>query len=343
MSSEFDDIDDGLQRDLQPAAPTAPNGAPDGREAQPEPGAADALPADLDAPLGQPDAPSAPPAANNVFEAAAVQALTGEPNTWTVKQWCKKCAAEVLPVGKGDCPRCHCALRLNFKARRHPVNVLRRDAELAKLVARYRPHTTMVQSTCEMQAGILEQLGTLKPGSTEHDRLVKLSQQLFDVLETSLAGRESHSSRDDEGLSKMPLTALEAARDFLTRQIAGEQLTPFEEGQLSILLAASYGRVTLPADPPDVPEFPAYRSEPDTAIVQPASTSRPVSKPAPSQPAPEPGCGYGCGTLTRCDEIKATRPEAWRALHYFDPSEVKRRNDLKTAEMMAQIGKPSRW
>lgn len=333
----------GSQESSSPAAPTDPHGAPDGRDAPPEPAPTEALPTPADALLGRPDAPSAPPARGNVFEAAAVQALTGEPGAWTVTQWCKKCQADVLPVGKGDCPRCHCALRLNFKARRHPVNVARRDAELAKLAARYRPHTTMVQSTCEMQAGILEQLATLKPGSTEHDRLVKLSQQLFDVLETSLAGRESRTSSDMPGIDLMPLSALNLAMDLLNRRIAGEQLSERELGQLDVLHAAEQGKVLLPPDPANVPDMSAYRSQASAEIVEPRSTSRPVSEPAPAQPPAEPQCGYGCGSLTRCAEIKATRLDTWRLFHQLDPAEIKRRDAEATAEMMHMIGKPSRW
>lgn len=318
--------------------PNAANGAPDGLDARLEPARPDALPAPPDAPLRQPDAPSAPPAANNVFEAAAVQALMGEPNAWTVTQWCKKCQADVLPVGKGECPRCHVALRLNFKARRHPVNVLRRDAELAKLVARYHPTTTMVQSTAEMQAGILEQLSVLKPGTTEHARLVQLSQQLFEVLETSLVSRPSDN--DMRGIDQMPASALHLASDLLERQIAGETLTAFEEGQLSVLLHASHGHVSLPPDPVDVPDIPAYRRQADAEIVEPASTSPAVSEPEPSQSET---CGYGCGSLTRCAEMKATRLDAWRVFHFLDKSEVARRDEEATRIMMQQIGKPSPW
>ena len=54
-------------------------------------------------------------------------------------------------------------------------------------------------------------------------------------------------------------------------------------------------------------------------------------------------CPYGCGTLARCAEIKATRPDAWAALHYSDPEEVKKRDEQATAVMMARIGKPQPW
>lgn len=333
MSSENDETATNLQRTLQPSAPNAPHGTTDGLQARPETATSDALPPSSDAPLRQPDALTAPPVP------PSVQAhLTGEPNAWTVTQWCKKCQADVLPVGKGECPRCHVALRLNFKARRHPVNVLRRDAELAKLTARYRPDTTMVQSTCEMLAGILEQVAALKPGSTEHDRLVKLSQQLFETLETSLASRESHTSSSMPGLENVPTSALMMASDLMQRVADGEVLSEREQGRLDVLHAAMDGTVSLPPDREDVPEFQPYRSESSAAIVAPASTSRPVA--APEQPAPEPTCGYGCGSLTKCAEIKATRLDTWRVLHSLDPEVIRARDEEATEVMKRMVGQP---
>ena len=51
--------------------------------------------------------------------------LMGEPGTLPTV-WCKRCKADVLPEGKGQCPRCGKFIRLNFMARKHPVNMLRR-------------------------------------------------------------------------------------------------------------------------------------------------------------------------------------------------------------------------
>ena len=55
----------------------------------------------------------------------------------------------------------------------------------------------------------------------------------------------------------MPLSALEAARDLLTRQVAGEPLTDRELGQLDVLHASMAGRVRLPPDPAEEPGRPA--------------------------------------------------------------------------------------
>jgi hypothetical protein len=70
-----------------------------------------------------------------------------------------------------------------FLARRHPVNVARRDQIFRKLVADYQPQTTLLRSSCEMLAGILEQLEVIRPGLPEHQRLVQLSQQLGTTIE----------------------------------------------------------------------------------------------------------------------------------------------------------------
>ncbi len=42
----------------------------------------------------------------------------GEPDAQTTPQWCKKCQADVIPRGKGLCPRCGIFLKQNFVARR---------------------------------------------------------------------------------------------------------------------------------------------------------------------------------------------------------------------------------
>ena len=175
MSSEFDDIDAGLQRDLQPAAPSAPNGAPDGRAEPTAPELLASLPA---APLAAPDAPG------DGLPARVQAALTGEPGTLPLT-WCRRCAVEVVPRDKGACPRCGTFLKQNFVARRHPVNRLRRDALLAELVAEYRPTTTMLRSTCAHLAGTLEQLEVMKPGSPDWQRLVQVAQTLGAALEGS--------------------------------------------------------------------------------------------------------------------------------------------------------------
>ena len=99
--------------------------------------------------------------------------------------WCFNCKAEVKPKGKGNCPRCGRVLKGAFLARKHPVNILRRQQLLDRLLADYNPSTTVLRAKCEHLAGVLEQLEVLKAGSQEHKRLVELSEQLGASLEES--------------------------------------------------------------------------------------------------------------------------------------------------------------
>ncbi len=175
--------------------------------------------------------------------------LVGEPDAATDLRWCKKCQGWVRPIGKGRCERCNAFLRLNFSARRHPTNLARREALLAKLTADYRPATTMLLASCEHLAAILEQLETLRPGGPDHQRLVQLSQLLGAALEESRSARASRPSPDADGVAAMPMSALEAARDLLARVAAGDVLSEREQGHLDVLMHATRGRVTLPPDP----------------------------------------------------------------------------------------------
>src|SRR2546422_468738 len=94
-----------------------------------------------------PDAP-----ANESSPPAAVQAaLLGEPDTLPLT-FCRRCKVDVKPEGKGLCPRCGKMLRHNFLARKHPINVLRRDQLRAEIIAEYQPHTLELRDACQYLA-----------------------------------------------------------------------------------------------------------------------------------------------------------------------------------------------
>ncbi|MEQ1757594.1 MAG: hypothetical protein ABL986_04700 [Vicinamibacterales bacterium] len=289
----MNDLENPANRLLAKLGPSNPDGTPDGPVAPPE--AVNALPAPSDALLHQPDVPSVSPAGGHRDGPADLAHLIGEPGTLPAT-WCKQCAAEVLPVGKGRCPRCNTFLRLNFAARKHPVNKMRRQQILDKLVAEYTPQTTMLTATCEHLAGILEQLETMKPGSTDHQRLVQLGQLLGAALEEAKPARPTSSL---PGLASMPVPALELARDLLKRVKAGEALSEFDLGRLDVLRGAMRNELRLT---PDEPESPVYLSETGATIVEPASTSQPISEPSPSPPTPEPTCQYSRQPSARCAE-----------------------------------------
>ena len=119
--------------------------------------------------------------------------------------------------------------------------------------------------------------------------MLKAISETIDRLRAELPPPITRPSQD-AGIAAMPSSALHMAAGLLERQIAGETLTAFEEGQLSVLLHASHGHVLLPPDPVDVPDIPAYRRQADAEIVEPGATSQAVSSPNPhnrhrSQPA----------------------------------------------------------
>src|SRR5258708_22718264 len=159
--------------------------------------------------------PKVVPAESSGLPPAVHAHLTGIPETLAL-HWAPNCKADVLPKGKGYCPRCARMLKGSFLARRHPVNVLRKQQLLNKLTAEYQPRTTMQQATCAHLAGILEQLEVLKPGSPEHQRLVQLSQSLGAALEGSRSSQhvpdaDYDAMTDDELIDRLEQT-LQAAR-----------------------------------------------------------------------------------------------------------------------------------
>jgi hypothetical protein len=222
---------------------------------------------------------------------ATQAALTGEPDTLPVT-WCKRCEVNVTPTGKGQCPRCYSFLKLNFVARRHPINKLRKQQLLDKLVADYHPQTTLARSSCEVLAGILEQLEVLKPGSPDHQRLVQLSQQLGTALDASRSvppyttADFANASPDDvvariEKLLELALLVRDGARGELSRPIP-----PREVAQGATRGAPAAGDTGSPPADSEAPasEAPAPAPEPTSE----APTHAEATPPTPPGPAPRP-------------------------------------------------------
>jgi hypothetical protein len=103
--------------------------------------------------------------------------------------FCKRCGVDVAPVGKGSCPHCRSFLKLNFVGRKHPINILRREQLLNKLVDEFKPDSVIQHAMCETLAGVFEQLESTRAGSPEHQRLAQLQQQIGSSLEESRAAR----------------------------------------------------------------------------------------------------------------------------------------------------------
>jgi hypothetical protein len=229
-----------------------------------------------------------------------------EPDTQTSPQWCRKCKADVIPRGKGLCPRCGIFLRQNFVARRTAVNVLRRDALLAKLLAEFPPANLLERITCERLASAMEQLEVTKPGSMDWQRLVQAEQTLSAVLQDAKRARQADVPSNLQSLTP----------DKLVDRIAG-------------LLTTAIGLRDAKPTPIDVID---------------AGLSVPASPAVTTAPAPQPElkCTFCYGTPSGCSKLKATHFELWRLLHTRDPLEIERRNAEATKQMMNRIGQPNR-
>lgn len=105
--------------------------------------------------------------------------------------------------------------------------------------------------------------------------------------------------------------------------------------QLDLLRDMRADRERNAAAPPEASEF-------DPSDTRDAGLAREVTTPTPA-PAAEPTCAYGCGTLERCAEIKATNYEAWEVLHGLDPEVIKKKDEAATAVMMRQLKRGTSW
>jgi hypothetical protein len=286
MSSKNDDPEPGLQQGLQPAAPLGTSGPPDGQG-----------PEALPAPKNAQTAPSGPPVPAN---AAALQAI-GEPDAQATTQWCAKCQADVIPRGKGVCPRCGRILRLNFLARRHPVNKLRKQQLFDQLIADYQPQTTLAQASCEHLAGVLEQLEALKAGSQEHKRLVELAQLLGTALEASRT-QDARSSDADPA--------------SITPDAMIERTTAILRGLLQLHDEQERSRAHIDA----IPRETSAGAEAELLV-----------KAEPTAPAPE-RCLY-------CHQAPCVGAShhAFEVLHWNDPAEIEKRAAQATAEMFESL------
>lgn len=168
MSKKNDDSSVNLQRDVQPATTSDAHVRPD-------------VPTTTD------------------DERAAH--LRGEPDALP-EVLCRHCKVMVRPTGKGICPRCAKFVRLNFIARRHPVNVARVDQLNAMLLAEHRPTTLDGKTLCRHQAATWERLEHVKPGTPEWQRLTAVSQAQSQSLRDMCAeARQGTATFDFDRLS----------------------------------------------------------------------------------------------------------------------------------------------
>jgi len=184
--------------------------------------------------------------------------------------WCVPCQADVQPYGRGKCPRCHKYVKGSFGARKHPVNVLRRDQLLSHLVAEFQPSTLILRHTCEHLAAVYEQLENTRPGRIEHTRLLADATRLSTILEG--ARRASPSVSLPEALAGLTQEALVARLEELlvsARRHAAPSTTP-PQGDPAIRRFAS--TVDEPMGPPSQNiHISAEIADPETSGLKPDS------------------------------------------------------------------------
>lgn len=178
-----------------------------------------------------------------------------EPDAQTTPQWCKRCKADVIPRGKGLCPRCGIFLRQNFVARRHPVNVLRREALLADLLKDFPPTNSRERKTLEQLADIYEQLETTRAGTPESQRLTQMRQTLESSLDE--VKREPDANPYENFTEDQLIERLEALLKYAheTRDLTQhlERTAAAERAQPAPVL----GTPVLPTPTPDLASFVA--------------------------------------------------------------------------------------
>jgi hypothetical protein len=199
----------------------------------------------------------------------------------------------------------------------HVVDERKREAILNRLLSDYAPSTTLLRSSCEHLASILEQLAVRKPGTPEHQRLVQLSQVLGNALEASSPRAIRFTSMPDlVALSKDELIARTTALLRSLLQSSQSKTPASSTGEDHSRASNAPG-----ADP---------RAVPDTRALETVT------------PQPE-RCVYCSLSPAQCAEIKVTRRETWQVLHYDDPACIAERSADATATMHRNIGKRSPW
>ena len=198
--------------------------------------------------------------------------VIGEPDALPLT-FCRKCEVDVKPVGKGVCPRCRTFLRQNFIARKHPVNVLRRDQLHAENLAEYRPDTLHLRRACRWLANITERLENVKDGTPEHQRLVAMYTELVTTLEAARAAQPLREPTNYDQLT------IEELADFSPhtqqRHVAQRKKKPE---------AVPRSRRMLQSTPPASPPPPSPRQHRQLRLHPPLPVAPTVTAPRPSAP-----------------------------------------------------------
>lgn len=102
-------------------------------------------------------------------------------------RWCKCCNTAVVPVGKGQCPVCGKFTLGNSMRVRDRVSESRVRELAHRLVRDYGvPSDEVGRAQLESLAKTLARLERVKPGTTEHLRLIHAQQALVDALKETM-------------------------------------------------------------------------------------------------------------------------------------------------------------
>lgn len=242
------------------------------------------------------------------------------PDMQTKPVWCGKCKADVVPEKKGMCPRCQGFLRQNFVARKHPINVLRRDQLYMEAVEEYRPITLELRDACRYIANVKERLETVRDGTPEHQRLMAMWTELSTLLRTARAVTPAQAATSVD----MTDAQLEARAVRLLDMVRSMRLPPMPVGadsRLPDVTGATDEGFVIELEPGDE----GYDEETTTVVPAPELTCAPAV------------CEYCHQAVTRCAELKALGDERWDILHAHDPDVVRKKAEAYTAEMYESL------
>jgi ribosomal protein L40E len=307
MPKETDAEGASLQRELQPGAPDASTGVP------PRPALANSDPAPNAPQTANVPAPAPPSPGDSGLAAPWLSTIDGPQVQTELSSLrpCTRCNAPI-PVGARSCPSCHC-FAPGGRARRPRKGDV--EAIHASLLAEYVPQTTVLKETCGHLAAAYAELKTIPAGSLEWQRILNITQELSANLEAS---RPPQPTPSDEFANLSNAEAIPKLREKLAR--TAKMLDLIEHGhQLDVEHEALVAAERTPSQP--------------EGVIGPSQPEAPIEE------QPEPRCPYGCGTLAKCAEIKATRPDTWEVLHGRDPEVIRKKDEAATAEMKFMLGK----
>jgi uncharacterized Zn finger protein (UPF0148 family) len=106
-------------------------------------------------------------------------------------RWCTACNTAVVPVRRGQCPVCGKFTVGNSMRTRDKVSESRVRELANRLVRDYgTPSDEIARSQLEALAKTLARLERVKPGTTEHLRLIHAQQALVDALKDSISPQQ---------------------------------------------------------------------------------------------------------------------------------------------------------